>query len=134
MPPGTGDMAISLGQLLPRAEVLLVTTPQPLAQEVASRAAVMAQRTGQRLVGVVENMCGESLRRGRRRAARARARDRRSSARVPLDVALRESGDRGEPVVESRPDSASARALVAIAELVAVPRPGAIQKPLTLLT
>ena len=44
MPPGTGDMAISLGQLLPRAEVLLVTTPQPLAQEVASRAAVMAQR------------------------------------------------------------------------------------------
>ena len=61
MPPGTGDMAISLGQLLPRAEVLLVTTPQPLAQEVASRAAVMAQRTGQRLVGVVENMTGEAF-------------------------------------------------------------------------
>ena len=54
--------------------------------------------------------------------------------KVPLDLALRESGDRGEPVVESRPDSASARALVAIAELLAVPRPGGIRKPLTLLT
>ena len=52
---------------------------------------------------------------------------------VPLDVQLREAGDRGEPVVESRPDSASAQAIVAIAELVATPRPGAIQKPLTLL-
>ena len=53
---------------------------------------------------------------------------------IPLDVALREAGDRGEPVVESRPESASALALVAIAERVAVPQPGAIQKPLTLLT
>ena len=59
MPPGTGDMAISLGQLLPRAEVLVVTTPQPLAQEVAVRAAMMAQKTGQKLLGVVENMSGE---------------------------------------------------------------------------
>ena len=61
MPPGTGDIAISLGQLLPRAEVLVVTTPQPLAQEVASRAAVMAQKTGLRLLGVVENMTGEAF-------------------------------------------------------------------------
>ncbi len=59
MPPGTGDVAISLGQLLPRAEVVVVTTPQPLAQEVASRAAVMAQKTNMRLVGVIENMSGE---------------------------------------------------------------------------
>src|SRR3569623_3283157 len=56
MPPGTGDVSISLGQLLPRAEVVVVTTPQPLAQEVASRAATMAQKTGMRLVGVVESM------------------------------------------------------------------------------
>ena len=75
MPPGTGDMAISLGQLLPRAEVLLVTTPQPLAQEVASRAAVMAQRTGQRLVGVVENMTGEAFGAGGGELARTPARD-----------------------------------------------------------
>ena len=59
MPPGTGDVSISLGQLLPRAEVVVVTTPQPLAQEVASRAAVMAQKTNMRLVGVIENMSGE---------------------------------------------------------------------------
>src|SRR5207237_532241 len=56
MPPGTGDVAISLGQLLPRAETLVVTTPQPAAQEVAARAGAMAQKTGMRLTGVVENM------------------------------------------------------------------------------
>src|SRR5882672_755995 len=54
MPPGTGDVSISLGQFLPRAEAVVVTTPQPLAQEVAARAATMAQRTGMRLVGVIE--------------------------------------------------------------------------------
>src|SRR5207302_1364020 len=59
MPPGTGDVAISLGQLLPRAETIVVTTPQPAAQEVAARAGVMAQKTGMRLVGVIENMTGE---------------------------------------------------------------------------
>src|ERR671939_1437291 len=59
MPPGTGDVAISLGQLLPRAEALVVTTPQPLAQEVAARAALMARKTHMRLIGVVENMSGE---------------------------------------------------------------------------
>src|SRR5204862_3079593 len=59
MPPGTGDVSISLGQLLPRAEVLVVTTPQPAAQEVASRAATMAQKTNMRLLGVIENMTGE---------------------------------------------------------------------------
>ena len=56
MPPGTGDVAISIGQLLPRAEAIIVTTPQPAAQQVAVRAAVMAQKTGMRIVGVVENM------------------------------------------------------------------------------
>src|SRR5438270_5324819 len=59
MPPGTGDVSISLGQLLPRAEAVLVTTPQPLAQEVAARAATMARKTNMRLIGVVENMSGE---------------------------------------------------------------------------
>src|SRR5205807_10204758 len=59
MPPGTGDVAISLGQLLPRAEAIVVTTPQPAAQEVAARAGVMAQKTSMRLIGVVENMAGD---------------------------------------------------------------------------
>ena len=56
MPPGTGDVAISLGQLLPRAEVLIVTTPQPAAQQVAVRAAGMAEKVGMRIIGVAENM------------------------------------------------------------------------------
>src|SRR6476661_11052747 len=56
MPPGTGDVAISLGQLLPRAEVIIATTPQPAAQQVAVRAAAMAEKTGMRIAGVVENM------------------------------------------------------------------------------
>src|SRR5688500_5913031 len=133
MPPGTGDMAISLGQLLPRAEVLVVTTPQPLAQEVASRAAVMAQKTGLRLLGVVENMSGEAF--GPGGGARLAA-DLGVSllGSIPLDSALRESGDRGDPVVESEPDSESARAIFAIAEAVVAARRGAIRKPLTVLS
>ena len=101
MPPGTGDIAISLGQLLPRAEVLVVTTPQPLAQEVASRAAVMAQKTGLRLLGVVENMTGEAFGSG----GGARLAEQLGVSllgTVPLDPALREAGDSGVPVVEAR--------------------------------
>src|SRR5205085_12136554 len=59
MPPGTGDISISLGQLLPKAEVVVVTTPQKLAQDVASRAASMARKTNMRLAGVIENMSGD---------------------------------------------------------------------------
>ena len=133
MPPGTGDMAISLGQLLPRAEALVVTTPQPLAQEVAARAAMMAQKTGQKVLGVVENMSGDAFGSG----GGARLADELGVpllGTVPLDPALREAGDSGTPVVESEPGSASARAIVAIAEAVAAARPGAIRKPLQLLT
>jgi ATP-binding protein involved in chromosome partitioning len=133
MPPGTGDMAISLGQLLPRAEVLVVTTPQPLAQEVAARAAVMAQRTGQKVLGVVENMTGEAFGAG----GGARLADELGVpllGTIPLDPALREAGDSGTPVVEAAPDAESSRALVALAEAVAATRQAAIRKPLTLLS
>jgi ATP-binding protein involved in chromosome partitioning len=133
MPPGTGDIAISLGQLLPRAEVLVVTTPQPLAQNVASRAAVMAQKTGLRLLGVVENMTGEAFGSGGG-AKLAEELGVSLLGTVPLDPALREAGDRGVPVVESEPDSESARALVAIAEAVVAARQGTIRKPLTVLS
>ena len=132
MPPGTGDMAISLGQLLPRAEVLVVTTPQPLAQEVAARAAMMAQKTGQKLLGVVENMTGDTFGSGGG-AQLAEELGVALLGTVPLDTALREAGDAGAPVVESDPGSEAARAITAIAEAVVAARPAAIRKPLTVL-
>src|SRR5919106_133274 len=98
MPPGTGDVSISLGQLLPRAEVVVVTTPQPLAQEVAARAAVMAQKTGMRLLGVVENMSGDVFGSGGG-AALASELGLPLLGRIPLDPALREAGDEGRPLV-----------------------------------
>jgi ATP-binding protein involved in chromosome partitioning len=118
MPPGTGDVSISLGQLLPRAEAVIVTTPQPLAQEVAARAALMAQKTNMRLLGVVENMSGETFGTG----GGARLAEELGVpllGTVPLDARLREAGDLGEPLVERDPESEPARAIVEIAEAIA---------------
>jgi ATP-binding protein involved in chromosome partitioning len=133
MPPGTGDVAISLGQLLPRAETIVVTTPQPAAQEVASRAGVMAQKTGMRLVGVVENMAGEVFGSGggERLAAELGI---PLLGRVPLDALLRECGDAGEPVVAAAPESESAHELKRIAQSVVALERGNIVKPLTLVS
>jgi ATP-binding protein involved in chromosome partitioning len=124
MPPGTGDVAISLGQLLPRAEVVVVTTPQPAAQEVAARAALMAQKTSMRLVGVVENMSGDVFGSG--------GGDRLAGelgvpmlGRIPLDSRLREAGDAGEPLVTPE--------IAAIAERVAGLRPGGFVKQLNVV-
>jgi ATP-binding protein involved in chromosome partitioning len=118
MPPGTGDVSISLGQLLPRAEAVIVTTPQPLAQEVAARAALMAQKTNMRLLGVVENMSGETFGAGggERLAEELGV---PLLGTVPLDSRLREAGDLGEPLVERDPDSEPARAIVELAEAIA---------------
>jgi ATP-binding protein involved in chromosome partitioning len=114
MPPGTGDVSISLGQLLPRAEVVVVTTPQKLAQDVAARAAAMAQKTNMRLLGVVENMSGDVFGSG---GGEDLAGDLGVPllGTVPLDLALREQGDAGAPVVSALPESESAQAIVAIA-------------------
>jgi ATP-binding protein involved in chromosome partitioning len=117
MPPGTGDVAISLGQLLPRAEAIVVTTPQPLAQEVAARAALMAQKTSMRLLGVVENMTSDVFGSGGG-AGLAASLDTPLLGTVPLDAALREASDRGEPLVWAEPDAPASRAIVEIAEAV----------------
>ena len=136
MPPGTGDVAISLGQLLPRAEVIVVTTPQPLAQEVAVRAAQMAQRTNTRLVGVVENMTSEVF--GSGGGARlAETLEVPLLGTVPLDARLRESGDAGDPVVWAAPDSDAAHAIRELAAAVAAGRRErgvGIVKPLPLVS
>jgi ATP-binding protein involved in chromosome partitioning len=121
MPPGTGDVSISLGQLLPRAEAVIVTTPQPLAQEVAARAALMAQKTNMRLLGVVENMSGETFGSGggERLAEELGV---PLLGRVPLDSRVREAGDAGAPLVESDPTSEPARAITEVAEAIAASR------------
>jgi len=132
MPPGTGDVSISLGQLLPRAETVVVTTPQPLAQEVASRAAVMAQKTGLRLLGVVENMTSDVFGSGGG-AALAAELDVPLLGSVPLDARLREAGDAGTPLVVADPDSAPARAIVEIAQAIDANRVGGFTRTLPLV-
>jgi ATP-binding protein involved in chromosome partitioning len=117
MPPGTGDVAISLGQLLPRAEVVVVTTPQPAAKEVAVRAAVMAQKTNMRLIGVIENMTGDVFGRGGG-AVLADELGVPLLGEVPLDPEVRRHGDLGSPIVVGDPESPSAEAIVALAEAI----------------
>jgi ATP-binding protein involved in chromosome partitioning len=128
LPPGTGDIAISLGQLLPQAEVIVVTTPQTAAAEVAERSAIVARQTGQRVIGVIENMSGLpqpdgtvlelfGSGGGSDVAARLSTPDQPVTVlgRVPLSIALREGGDRGQPVVLEHPDDLSAVEIAAIA-------------------
>src|SRR5690606_24097119 len=138
MPPGTGDVAISIGQILPHAEVLVVTTPQQAAAEVAIRSGLVARRTGQRVIGVVENMAPFALPDGTvidlfgsgggAEVARALSEpgDHGSPAEevpllasIPLSPALREGGDAGRPVVIDQPDDAAAQAITALAASIA---------------
>ncbi|MDK8173427.1 Mrp/NBP35 family ATP-binding protein [Curtobacterium sp. C1] len=133
LPPGTGDVAISVGQLLPHAEVLVVTTPQAAAADVAERSGVVARQTGQRVIGVVENMAGLVQPDGSvlhlfgegggdETAARlSRGQDVPVPVlgRVPLSVPLREGGDTGLPVVLGAPEDPAAVALRDIAATIA---------------
>jgi ATP-binding protein involved in chromosome partitioning len=117
MPPGTGDVSISLGQLLPRAEAIVVTTPQPAAQQVAVRAGLMAQKTNMRLLGAVENMTGEIFGSGGGDAL-ALELGVPLLGRVPLDPLLRECADAGRPLVTAYPGADAAQAIVALAEAI----------------
>jgi ATP-binding protein involved in chromosome partitioning len=131
MPPGTGDVSISLGQLLPRAEAVVVTTPQLLAQEVASRAASMAKKTGLRVVGVIENMTSEVFGAGggERLATELGV---PLLGQVPLDARLRESADVGVPLVVSDPDSEPAQAIFELAQAIDESRAGGFTRMLPL--
>ncbi|HEX7745524.1 MAG TPA: P-loop NTPase [Micromonosporaceae bacterium] len=146
LPPGTGDVAISLAQLLPSAEILVVTTPQAAAAEVAERAGAIALQTHQRLVGVVENMSWLELPDGSRMevfgsgggATVAESLTKAVGAQVPLlgqiplDTRVRESGDAGTPIVLGEPEAPASRALSAVADRLAVRRESLLGKPLGL--
>ena len=136
LPPGTGDMAISLAQSLPTAEILIVTTPQLAAAEVAERAGSISLQTHQRLIGVVENMSWLELPDGGRMEIFGTGGGAAVSAsltqlvgaevpllgQVPLDTRVREAGDAGAPIVLTDPSAPAAQALAAIADRLAVRR------------
>jgi ATP-binding protein involved in chromosome partitioning len=138
LPPGTGDVAISVAQLLPGAEILVVTTPQSAAAEVAERAGAIALQTRQRIVGVVENMSGLQMPDGSvlqifgegggqqvaERLTRAVGADVPLLGQIPLDPALVTAGDSGVPLVLSAPDSAAATELRSVADKLASRRRG----------
>ncbi|MGW5054155.1 Mrp/NBP35 family ATP-binding protein [Actinokineospora sp. NPDC004072] len=129
LPPGTGDIAISVAQLIPNAEILVVTTPQQAAAEVAERAGAIALQTRQRVAGVIENMSWLEMPDGTRmdvfgsgggQAVADSLTQAVGSAvpllgQVPLDPRLREGGDAGEPMVKSQPDAPAAKVLHDIA-------------------
>jgi ATP-binding protein involved in chromosome partitioning len=132
MPPGTGDVSMSLAQLLPRAEAVVVTTPQLLAQEVAVRAASMAEKTGMRVLGVIENMTSEVFGSGGgERLATELGVPLLGS--VPLDVRLREAGDSGVPLVVSDPSSEISEAIFEIARGLDASRSGGFTRTLPLV-
>ena len=132
LPPGTGDIAISVGQLLPRSEILLVTTPQSAAADVAERAGTVARQTGQTVAGVIENMSWLQLPTGERMEVFGAGGGETVAGRltaalgypvpllgsIPLDVALRQGGDDGLPVV-LRGDTAADGSAAALEEIAA---------------
>jgi ATP-binding protein involved in chromosome partitioning len=133
MPPGTGDVSMSLAQLLPRAEAVVVTTPQLLAQEVAVRAASMAEKTGMRVLGVIENMTSEVFGSGGGSRLAAEL-DVPLLGSVPLDIRLREAGDSGVPLVLSDPSSEVSEAIFEIARALEASRSGGFTRTLPLVS
>ncbi len=145
LPPGTGDVAISVAQLVPTAEILVVTTPQAAAAEVAERAGTVALQTHQRIAGVIENMAWLDLPDGSRMelfgsgggAAVAAALSRAVGAdvpllgQVPIDAGLREGGDSGRPVVLDDPQAPAAVVLTGIAKRLGSRPRGLVGRPLS---
>ena len=133
LPPGTGDVAITVGQLLSHADVVVVTTPQPAAADVAERSGTVARQTGQRVIGVIENMAGLVQPDGTildvfgsgggaevaERLSAGQAEPVPLLASIPLSVALRVGGDAGLPIVLSNPDDPAAVAIRQVAARLA---------------
>jgi ATP-binding protein involved in chromosome partitioning len=147
MPPGTGDIAISVGQLLPNAEVVVVTTPQTAASDVAVRSGLVARQTGQRVVGVVENMAALTLPDGSvldlfgagggEAVAAALSAETEAVpllASIPLSPRLRADGDAGTPVVVAHPADPAATAIATLAARLAAEPRGLAGRPLPFRT
>jgi ATP-binding protein involved in chromosome partitioning len=147
LPPGTGDMAISVAQLLPNAEILVVTTPQLAAAEVAERAGSISQQTRQRVAGVIENMsyltcshCGERtdiFGSGGGEEVATRLSQLTGApvpllGQVPLDTRLREGGDNGMPLVLADPSAPASLELTKVASALAAKGRGLAGRMLTL--
>ena len=126
MPPGTGDVSLSMSQFLPRAEVVIVTTPQPAAQAVAQRAAAMAEKVELDVIGVIENMSWFRGDDGKEYEIFGSGGGQELAdqlevpllGRIPLVPALRQGGDDGHPIVVTEPDSEVAHAFTSIAEQI----------------
>ena len=147
LPPGTGDIAISVAQLVPPAELLVVTTPQQAAAEVAERAGTIALQTHQHIAGVIENMSylpcphcderidifgsggGQAVADGLSRALGAPV---PLLGQVPIDTRLREGGDEGRPLVLSEPHAPAAQALQAVADRLGTRARGLVGRSLGL--
>ncbi|MFM6940292.1 MAG: P-loop NTPase [Rhodoluna sp.] len=144
LPPGTGDVAISLGQLLPTAQTVVVTTPQVSAAEVAERSGSVGLQTGQSVFGVIENMAWFEQADGSRlelfgsgggqdvadRLSKIAATQVEVLGQIPISIALREGSDTGAPVVLTTPDEPAAAAIIAIAKKIAATKLGLAGKRL----
>ena len=141
LPPGTGDIAISLAQMLPNADMVVVTTPQQAAQKVALRAGKATEQTGMKVAGVIENMasftcpdCGSSHdvfgTGGGQELAEALGTD--LLGRIPIDPRLREGGDAGLPLVLSNPDVPAAVAITEVARKIAAKKASIVGRSLPL--
>ena len=144
LPPGTGDVAISLGQLLPTAKTVVVTTPQVAAAEVAERSGSVGLQTGQSVFGVIENMSWliqpdgtrlELFGSGGGQAVADRLTKISNSpvkllGQIPMSIALREGSDEGQPIVLTEPDDPAAQVIAKLAKLLAATKLGLAGKPL----
>ncbi|MCG7242192.1 MULTISPECIES: Mrp/NBP35 family ATP-binding protein [Corynebacterium] len=146
LPPGTGDVALSVAQLIPNAELLIVTTPQAAAAEVAERAGSISQQTRQRVAGVIENMSAMVMPDGSTmdvfgegggqivadRLGVILGHEVPLLASVPLDPALRSNSDAGTPIVLEAPDSPAAKEIRAVADQLAIRSDSLVGKSLNL--
>jgi ATP-binding protein involved in chromosome partitioning len=141
LPPGTGDIAISLAQMLPNADMVVVTTPQQAAQKVALRAGKATEQTGMKVAGVIENMalftcpdCGSSheLFGAGGGDELAEALDTELLGRIPIDPRLREGGDAGLPLLISHPEVPASQAIRSVAERISAKKRSIVGRSLPL--